>query len=331
MVLAPACLQRLDLALELGVDLATVAGGDLPASPAHPVHRLAQLAHRTALQREPPRVHERLLPDAYGAKAERAVAGQMAGAGPPHDDLPAAPPGLRDEAGQHVGRGPGGGDRVGRDDRRTADDAIRQHAAAGERQRLVGTQQERRERIVGVGIDDGARRPVLVVGVAVGGRRRADQRAQREHAHGGGRAHQQLDQPDPVAAHARRGCRADGVTGGMVQDAGDHVTGGVTGQGRQQHGADRESPGQPGRPRDPPAGTVGATELECAATEGQHQPQARLHRRVQVPAVDGVERRQRQYARDRQRDRGARAPPQSRRQRQQRDPQDQRQRMGARR
>ena len=87
----------------------------------------------------------------------------------PQHDLPPAPPRLILEGGEHVAGGAVGRDRVGRDHRGAADHPVGEHAAGGEGERLVGSQQKRRERVGAVGIDHRSRGAVLMLEMAVGG------------------------------------------------------------------------------------------------------------------------------------------------------------------
>ena len=97
----PLKLQSVDLVLEPGVEVTAVAGDDLPAAALEPVHRLAQLAHGAALQRELRRFDHGLLADAQRGESKAAVARQVAGGCPPQHDPPPAGTREREEVAEH--------------------------------------------------------------------------------------------------------------------------------------------------------------------------------------------------------------------------------------
>ena len=105
-------------------------GGDLdrPAAVGHAVDRLAQLAHRAALEREGGRVDDRLRADPQRPQPERAVVGEVLIGGGRHHDLPSAGVGVGDEGAQDPRRRARRADRVAGDDRRLAQRAVGEHA-----------------------------------------------------------------------------------------------------------------------------------------------------------------------------------------------------------
>ena len=323
----PALRHELDLRLQPGVELAPVVGGDRPSAPCHPVHRLAQLAHGASLQGERARVDEGLLADAHRVQPERPVGLQVRLGRAPQHDLPAASARLIPERGEHFPGGAGGRNRIGRDHRGAADHPVGEYAAGGEGQCLVGPQQERRQRIGAVRIDDRSRRPVLVLQMAVGGGGGADERAQGQHRDGRGARDEDVDEGAPLARRAGRRGHREGVSHRMVQDAGEDMTGGVPDVRRAEDRSGRQAPRAEGGERDRRARAIGAPQRERAATGGEHEREARLHDRLAQVTVAGVERRQRHEPDDGQRDGRARAAPQPRDERQQRGAEDQGQRM----
>ena len=241
----------------------------------------------------------------------------------PQHDLPAASPRLVLEGGEHVARGAAGRDGVGRDHRRSADHPVGEHAAGGERQRLVRPQQKRRQRVGAVGLDDRPRGPVLVLQMAVAGGGGPDQRPQGEQRDPRRARAENVDEDAPLTRQARRGGGRQGVGRRMVKDAGDDVTRGVPDGGRAEDRAGRQAPRAQRRQRDHRAGTIGAPQPERTAAGGEHERQARFDDRLAEVPVAAVERGQRHQSDDRQRDGGARAPPQPRGERQQRGAEDQ--------
>ena len=178
---APARLEGLELGLQGEVDRPSLPDGDLPAPAGHPVHGLAELADGATFEREAGRVDEGLLADADGVQTEAAVIREMPSGGAPQRHLPAPSLGDGKKAGQHVSGGPVGSDRIGGHDRRAPDDPIGQDPAGCELQRLVGAQEEGRERVLAMALDELPRRAVLVFGVPILGRLRAEHGAQGQH------------------------------------------------------------------------------------------------------------------------------------------------------
>ena len=293
------------------------------------MHRLAQLAHGASLQSERAGIDEGLLADAY-RRAGRARGRPPGGSrrrptARPASRVAAPDPG----SGQDLGGGSVGRDRVGRDHGGATDDPVGEHAARGEGERLVGPQQERRERVGAVGVEDGPRRPALVLKMVVGGRGGANERAQRQDADRGRAGDEDVDEDAPVVGQARAGGRRERVGHRVVQDLGQDMARGVADRRRADDRAGRQSPRDDGGEGDRRTGAVGAAEPEGSASEGEHERQRGLDGRLAETAAASVERRQRDQADDRQRHGRASPSPQPWGQRQQGGPDDERERVMA--
>jgi len=72
------------------------------------------------------------------------------------DDPPAGVAGAIQQLPHHLGHRTIGADRIAGDDRRLADDPVGDHPARGELKALVRAQDERRERVIAVSVDNGS-------------------------------------------------------------------------------------------------------------------------------------------------------------------------------
>ena len=114
-----------------------------------PVHRLAHLADRAALERERGDVDDRLVAVVERVQPVRRVQRQAALGRAEDRDAPVARVRVLDEPADQLVEALARPDRVARDDRDAADDAVGEERrfVLGEEVRLVGAQHERRERV----------------------------------------------------------------------------------------------------------------------------------------------------------------------------------------